>query len=63
MTPEVIEGLRAMGHTVEVANRTWGNMHVARWNRCTGDLDAGADPRGVGSARVGKAGSEAAIFE
>ena len=63
LTPEVIEGLRAMGHTVEVANRTWGNMHVARWNRCTGDLDAGADPRGVGSARVGKAGSEAAIFE
>lgn len=63
LTPEVIEGLRALGHTVEVANRTWGNMHVARWDRRSGKLDAGADPRGVGSARVGKAGTGAAIFE
>jgi gamma-glutamyltranspeptidase/glutathione hydrolase len=44
-TPEQLEGLRAMGHEVEVRDRTWGNMHGAMWNLETGEVTAGSDPR------------------
>jgi gamma-glutamyltranspeptidase/glutathione hydrolase len=42
---EEIEGLKAMGHEVEVRDRTWGNMHGAMWNLQTGEVTAGSDPR------------------
>jgi gamma-glutamyltranspeptidase/glutathione hydrolase len=44
-TPEQIEALEALGHTVNVRNRTWGNMHGVMWNRETGKVTAGSDPR------------------
>ena len=44
-TPEQVEGLKAMGHEVEVRSRTWGNMHGAMWNLETGEVTAGSDPR------------------
>jgi gamma-glutamyltranspeptidase/glutathione hydrolase len=42
---EQIERLEAMGHEVEVRERTWGNMHGAMWNLETGEVTAGSDPR------------------
>jgi len=42
---EEVAGLEAMGHTVEVRSRTWGNMHGVMWNLQTGELSAGSDPR------------------
>jgi gamma-glutamyltranspeptidase/glutathione hydrolase len=44
-SPELIEGLKAMGHEVEVRSSTWGNMHGAMWNVETGEVSAGSDPR------------------
>jgi gamma-glutamyltranspeptidase/glutathione hydrolase len=44
-SPELIEALEAMGHTVNVRNRTWGNMHGVLWNRESGEVTAGSDPR------------------
>lgn len=44
-TPEQVEALRALGHKVEVRDRTWGNMHGALWNLETGQVTAGSDPR------------------
>jgi gamma-glutamyltranspeptidase/glutathione hydrolase len=42
---EQVEGLKAMGHEVEVRERTWGNMHGAMWNLATDEVSAGSDPR------------------
>jgi gamma-glutamyltranspeptidase/glutathione hydrolase len=44
-TPEQIEALEAMGHKVTVCDRSWGNMHGVMWNRETGEVTAGSDPR------------------
>jgi gamma-glutamyltranspeptidase/glutathione hydrolase len=42
---EEIAELEAMGHTVEVRKRRWGNMHGVMWNRKTGEVTAGSDSR------------------
>jgi gamma-glutamyltranspeptidase/glutathione hydrolase len=44
-TAEEVAELEAMGHTVEVRERRWGNMHGVMWNRKTGKVTAGSDPR------------------
>jgi gamma-glutamyltranspeptidase/glutathione hydrolase len=44
-TPEQVQALEAMGHTVKVRERTWGNMHGAMWNLESGEVTAGSDPR------------------
>ncbi len=44
-TPEEVAALEAMGHTVEVRKGRWGNMHGVLWNRLTGEVSAGSDPR------------------
>jgi gamma-glutamyltranspeptidase/glutathione hydrolase len=44
-TPEQVEALRAMGHEVVVSERRWGNMHGVLWNKDTGTVKAGSDPR------------------
>ena len=44
-TAEEIAGLESMGHTVEVRERPWGNMHGVMWDRKTGEVTAGSDPR------------------
>ncbi len=44
-TPEEVAALEAMGHTVEVRERRWGNMHGVMWDRKTGEVTAGSDSR------------------
>ncbi len=44
-TAEEIAALEAMGHTVEVKDSRWGNMHGVMWNLETGEVSAGSDPR------------------
>ena len=40
-----IAALEAMGHTVEVRDRRWGNMHGVMWDRKSGEVTAGSDAR------------------
>ena len=40
-----IAALEDMGHTVEVKEYTWGNMHGVMWNRQSGEVTAGSDAR------------------
>lgn len=52
-TVEEVAALEAMGHTVKVSTRRWGNMHGVMWDRKTGEVLAGSDPRSdAGSAVV-----------
>ena len=44
-TAEDIAALEAIGHTVEVRDRKWGNMHGVMWDTETGEVTAGSDPR------------------
>jgi gamma-glutamyltranspeptidase/glutathione hydrolase len=44
-TTDEITALEAMGHTVEVRERPWGNMHGVMWDRKSGEVTAGSDPR------------------
>ena len=44
-TAEEVTALETMGHTVQVSERRWGNMHGVLWNRATGEVSAGSDPR------------------
>jgi gamma-glutamyltranspeptidase/glutathione hydrolase len=47
-TPDEKKALEAMGHTLNVAAGTWpfGFMNVVSWDRRTGEMHAGSDPRG-----------------
>ena len=48
-----VKALEAMGHKVAAGQRRWGFMNAVDWNRKTGELRGGTDPRGVsGSAQV-----------
>lgn len=40
-----IEALEALGHSVEVRERPWGNMHGVMWDLETNEVSAGSDPR------------------
>lgn len=40
-----VAALEAMGHTVQVGERRWGNMHGVMWNKVTGEVLAGSDAR------------------
>jgi gamma-glutamyltranspeptidase/glutathione hydrolase len=52
-TPQVVEALQAMGHTVNVGESTWGNLQTVQWDRRTNTLSGGSDPRNpVGKADV-----------
>ncbi len=44
-TAAEIEALEALGHTVEVRVRPWGNMHGVMWDREAGTVSAGSDSR------------------
>ncbi len=44
-TAEEVLALQAMGHSVEVRNRCWGNMHGVMWDRKTGEVTAASDAR------------------
>lgn len=50
---ESIAALEALGHEVEVRDRSWGNMHAVMWDRASGAVEAAHDPRWTsGGARV-----------
>lgn len=59
-----IEQLRQRGFSLEAGRSSWGNMQVARWNRQTGEVDAGSDPRwgDVGKAATGINGDGDSIY-
>ena len=44
-TAKEVAALEAMGHTVAVSERRWGNMHGVMWDRKTGEVTAGSDSR------------------
>jgi gamma-glutamyltranspeptidase/glutathione hydrolase len=44
-TAEEVAALEAMGHTVEVKDRRWGNMHGVMWDKQSGEVTAASDPR------------------
>jgi gamma-glutamyltranspeptidase/glutathione hydrolase len=50
---DTVKALRAMGHTVNAAEPTWGNLQTVEWNRRSNTLSGGTDPRNpVGKAEV-----------
>ncbi len=61
LTTEEAQALRARGHTVNESESSWGNMQALAWDRRTGALSGGTDPRGgagkVSIVPAGKAGS------
>ncbi len=61
LSTEEIAGLERMGHTVKVADSTWGNMQVVLWNRLTGEVEAGSDGRWK-SVGKGGLGAPSAIY-
>ena len=53
LEPDTVKALRAMGHTVNAGEGTWGNLQTVMWNRRENTLSAGTDPRNpVGKAAV-----------
>jgi gamma-glutamyltranspeptidase/glutathione hydrolase len=44
-TESEVEALRALGHTVQVRNGRWGNMHGVMWDRRTGEVSGASDAR------------------
>ncbi|GHA75951.1 gamma-glutamyltransferase [Cognatilysobacter bugurensis] len=51
--PEVIALLKAMGHTVNAGENTWGNLQTVAWDKRADTLSGGTDPRNpVGEAAV-----------
>ncbi|HEY0333767.1 MAG TPA: gamma-glutamyltransferase [Stenotrophomonas sp.] len=62
-SPQVVAGLRKLGHTVDVpgdsaeggrgSSHVWGNLQTVEWDRRENVLHGGSDPRNpVGSAKV-----------
>jgi gamma-glutamyltranspeptidase/glutathione hydrolase len=47
-----IKELEAMGHTLKVSGRQWGNMQVITWDYASGKVEAASDPRGEGVGLV-----------
>jgi gamma-glutamyltranspeptidase/glutathione hydrolase len=58
LSADEVAALERRGFAVSPAERPWGNMQVAVWDRTTGAVEAGTDPRWKG---VGKAATEASI--
>jgi gamma-glutamyltranspeptidase / glutathione hydrolase len=52
LSEEEIRELQAMGHTLKVSGRQWGNMQVITWDFASGRVDAASDPRGEGVGMV-----------
>jgi gamma-glutamyltranspeptidase/glutathione hydrolase len=51
-TPDEVKALEAMGHKVSESERRWGFMNAVSWNRRTGEMHAGSDPRGDSGSGV-----------
>lgn len=59
---EVVAALQAMGHEVRVTDNTWGNLQVVVWDRRSGELQAGTDPRWEGVGKGAATADEASIY-
>lgn len=59
-----IDALRAMGHTVTDAKRTWGNMQIVTWDTRSGEVDTGSDARwqSVGKGAIATMPDQSAIY-
>lgn len=55
---EAGKSLLVRGHEMESTGRRYGNMQAILWNSKTDTLEAAADPRGIGAARVAGQKSE-----
>lgn len=53
-TPDEVKALEAMGHKVSESERRWGFMNAVSWDRKTGAMHAGSDPRGDSGSGVVK---------
>jgi gamma-glutamyltranspeptidase/glutathione hydrolase len=53
-TPDEVKVLEDMGHKVSESERRWGFMNAVSWNRKTGEMHAGTDPRGTSGSGVVK---------
>jgi gamma-glutamyltranspeptidase/glutathione hydrolase len=53
-TADEVKALEAMGHKVSESERTWGFMNAVSWDRNTGKLHAGTDPRQTSGGAVVK---------
>ena len=51
LTAGEISALEDLGHSLEEARFSFGNMHVVTWDLKTGAVDAASDPRGMGEPR------------
>ena len=49
---KTIKQLQSMGHELQAADNTWGNMQLVIWNKKQRTMDAASDGRGVGSSKV-----------
>jgi gamma-glutamyltranspeptidase/glutathione hydrolase len=58
-TAAQVAALQALGHTVNAGERPWGNMQVVAWDRRTGAVEAGTDPRWKGVGKGATSGDEA----
>jgi gamma-glutamyltranspeptidase/glutathione hydrolase len=56
---EEIAALQARGHSVQIGDRSWGNMQVVLWHLESGEVEAGTDSRWKG---VGKGSSAGSIY-
>ncbi len=45
LAPDVVEALKAKGHTVSQGERNWGNMQIVSWWLSDGRVEAGFDRR------------------
>ena len=49
-TSSLLESLKKMGHVIKLRRRSWGNMQAVVVNKFSGEMEAAADPRGIGMA-------------
>jgi len=56
LSPATRASLTAMGHALMEVQQdySYGNMHAIIWEKQTNRVTAASDPRGLGSAQVGK---------
>ena len=54
-----VQGLEAMGHTVNAGERNWGNLQTVSWDKRADTLSGGTDPRNpVGKVGISEASSK-----
>src|SRR5690606_15642007 len=58
-TPGQVAALQALGHAINAAERPWGNMQVVTWDRRSGTVEAGSDPRWKGVGKGATSDAEA----